>query len=359
MGVGAWIAWGLGASLALYLVAMLVSWVVLRVRVAYDEVHEAEAGDGVRLALYRLRGEGTPVLLVHGMGVTHRALDVDPRHSLARALHAAGRDVWLMDLRGRGGSRRGVRRAGRGKPSRFVFDDYVLHDLPAALACVRERTGHARVHYVGYSMGGGVGMAYLSRHAGAAAIASFVSLAGVWPPALGREARDVAGFARKVAWWGVFRLDWLARIGAWHQGWTADPMRRWLGVWGETTGAAFRRAIWNGSAPISLAVVDEFLGAAKAGAWRAPADGFDYDAGWAAADLPCLFLAGDRDRVVAPRCVRGSHEACGSPTKELLVLGPDAGCVGSYGHVDVAWGERAPAEVFPRIAAWIDAHDGP
>src|SRR5262249_19216077 len=104
-----------------------------------DEIHYATTTDGWRLAILRYRAEGRPaVLLVHGLAVSSANFDLHDR-SLARALQAAGYDVWVLELRGRGLSTR---------PQLFSkvrydwsFDEYAERDLPAACDEVLRATG--------------------------------------------------------------------------------------------------------------------------------------------------------------------------------------------------------------------------
>jgi len=339
--------------LFLVVVATALSWVVLRVPRTYDDRYTVRTDDGVDLALFRLRGADPkryPVLLVHGMGVDHRVFDVMDGVSLARFLHARGWDVWLLDLRGVGGSRRTA-------PRRGGFDDYVVHDLPAALGFVQETSRRPRVHLLGFSMGGTVGYGWCARHPQTPALASFVALGAPWPADLGPEARATMGFARHLLWTGVFYLDVLAKLGAWFQGLWYDVIWRFLGAPRGMVGPVFRRAVLNASQPIRLDVVEGFRRAAEAGEWRSDDGSIAYDEGWSKVQLPVRFLTGDYDAVVAGSCVEGAWRRCGSPDKEFMMLGPEAGCAQSYGHVDLTWGRHANDDVFPRIHDWFKRHD--
>ena len=339
--------------LLLYLVVTALSWWVLRVPHRVDERATCRTADDVDLALFRLRGtvpRRYPVLLVHGMGVDHRVFDVTPRTSLARALQAQGFDVWMLDLRGVGASRRGVPRDGG-------LDDYIQYDLPAALAHVREATHRPAVHLVGYSMGGTIGYGWCARHPDTPGVASFVALGSPWPSDLGPQARATMRLARTLRWFGVLRLDVFARLGAWMQGWFYDVIWGFLGAPRGTTGPVFRRAILNASQPIRWGVVQAFACAAEKGEWRSDDGKVSYDDGWARVRLPVRLIAGDHDLVVAGSCVAGAWQRCGSPDKEYVVLGPEAGCPQSYGHVDLTWGRHAAEDVYPRISDWLKRHD--
>ena len=114
---------------------------------AVDEVHWLTTDDGWRLALTRYRGDtprGQPLLLCHGLGANHFIFDVAPRVSLARYLKKRGWDVWLLDLRGVGTSE---------QPTPFNqrqwswnVEDYLEHDIPAAIEYVCQRTHSPALH---------------------------------------------------------------------------------------------------------------------------------------------------------------------------------------------------------------------
>ncbi|MQM26977.1 alpha/beta fold hydrolase, partial [Glycomyces albidus] len=87
-------------------------------------------------------GSGPPVLVVHSLVTRSWVLDLAPGRSLIAALLEAGHDVYLLDW-----GTPGPGDAGRG------FDDYV-GTLMLAEQAVRERSGHADLHVVGYCLGG-------------------------------------------------------------------------------------------------------------------------------------------------------------------------------------------------------------
>jgi polyhydroxyalkanoate synthase len=122
--------------------------------------------DGWRIAIHRYAPSGPvirkhPIVLCHGLAANHLTFDVHPEVSLARHLALRGYLTLAVDLRGGGHSERpslvGERRFG------WAFDDYLLYDVPAAMAYAKQITGAAAVHWVGHSMGGILGYAHLAR----------------------------------------------------------------------------------------------------------------------------------------------------------------------------------------------------
>ena len=99
-----WILVGVLASLLVASWAHYVYWVRrFRLSVEYAEHERLRTADGSAIELRRLTPPAMPslppVLLVHGVAANHRNVDLQPDRSLARYLHARGRDVWLVMLR--------------------------------------------------------------------------------------------------------------------------------------------------------------------------------------------------------------------------------------------------------------------
>ena len=86
------------------------------------------------------------------------------------------------------------------------------------------------------------------------------------------------------------------------------------------------------------------------------ADGtIDYRAGLSALRVPTLAIGGAGDQVVPAARVRPYATAVAGDAK-WLEAGRLAGMDADYGHLDLGLGERAPEEIFPVIAAWLDDH---
>jgi pimeloyl-ACP methyl ester carboxylesterase len=130
------------------------------------QLYRTRTRDGWSIAVWNYHAEAkgengrrTPVLVVHGLGSNRHDLDCpDDRYSLARYLHADGFDVWIVELRGAGASNHRVKKALHG----FTIDDYIEHDLPAALRLVEDETGEAQVHWVGHSLGGSLAYPFMA-----------------------------------------------------------------------------------------------------------------------------------------------------------------------------------------------------
>jgi hypothetical protein len=112
-----------------------------------DEVVPFTSGDGVELNLVHVRGKHEPtrppVLLVHGAGVRANIFRAPSGRTLVDALLDEGWDVWLENWR-----------ASIDVPrSRWTLDDAAIHDHPAAVRTVLERTRADEVRAVIHCQG--------------------------------------------------------------------------------------------------------------------------------------------------------------------------------------------------------------
>jgi pimeloyl-ACP methyl ester carboxylesterase len=113
---------------------------------------------------------GEPLLLVHGFSQNRHTWTSG---EFVKNLLYFGLDIHIVELRGHGKSNAQLQHersesTGRPLPPDLDYgwdaDDYLLHDLPAATAAVKARTGRRRVFYVGHSMGGMLGYGYAGLH---------------------------------------------------------------------------------------------------------------------------------------------------------------------------------------------------
>ncbi len=106
--------------------------------------------DGLRLA-YRVEGEGSPILLVHGFASTHQVNWIAT--SWSRTLVEAGRRVIMADGRGHGAS---------DKPHDAA--DYTLEAMAGDIVALLDHLGEPGADLMGYSMGGMVSLVAAALH---------------------------------------------------------------------------------------------------------------------------------------------------------------------------------------------------
>jgi len=114
--------------------------------------------DGARIAIKRKPVKrGVPVIFLHGLAANADLWDLPEVHSeqyhyqsLASVLHAAGYDIWLVNLRGHGAPR--MLSEPPADQGDWCVDHFILYDLPAVVDHVRRVTGY-RPFVIGASMG--------------------------------------------------------------------------------------------------------------------------------------------------------------------------------------------------------------
>ncbi len=344
--------------------AMLVSFALARlhymywvrrltVPAEYSERHELVTHDDVPITLYRLEPPPTPteppVLVVHGLAANHRNVDAEPDRSVARYLHDQGRDVWLLTLRSGNPTLSAAQRA------KVDFRAMVHNDIPDAIAFVRDRTHADRIDYVGFSMGGMLLYAALTRTVSPNAlrrVAFIGSPARVSPPILIlRRLR----FLPRI----VFRGLWLrlgARMAAFVVELLRTPIHRFIynpdNVGRGTTRRALVNLIEDVQAPLSA---DFATWALADGIVRV--DGEDIAAELPSVELPAIFFAGTADRIAEASAVRVAYERWGSDAesidKRFVLMGREGGCRHDYGHGDLAIGDHLESELFVPLGAFL------
>jgi pimeloyl-ACP methyl ester carboxylesterase len=323
------------------------------------ETHRFETDDGWHIHLHRYppaaAAPGAPVLFVHGMGANRHNFDLNPRHSLARHVAAAGFDAWVVELRGRGAS--------PVPPDRLAdwdFEDFLHRDMRRAVALVRERCGQP-VHWVGHSMGGMLGVAYAEVY-GQRDLRSLVLFAT--PLVFGRRQWMIKawGWLAQVhrvlptmdqERWGRRALPLMQRSSR-----ALDFFLRYLAnpdnVDDETVQELFHKLVTNEAPRIIL----QFSDWVRSGEFRSADRSFSYSAHLGRVSLPSLFISGVSDRMAPPRYTRREAKRLGSRQVELIELGRAQGFSIDYGHGDMVVGKQAPREVYPLVVDWLRRRTG-
>jgi len=328
-----------------------------------DELRLTTTRDGWRIALWRYgpapEGHGTPVLLCHGMGSNRFNLDGPGDTSLARHLHAAGYDVWLLELRGAGASQR--RLGPTGLLYQWTFEDYVHHDAPAALRLVRRVTRRPRVLWVGHSLGGMVAYALLMTPA-ADSVAGAVTLASPGMTGVGHLGLDRWVALRRLLRYAPPRIPSgsAAFLGAPFAGLLAealeDPLRDWGWHPDNFDLDVVRFMMRHGVEDLSRSLLMEFARWYAARRMSDRYDLFSFGDHLERVTVPVLLVAGSHDGLTPPHDIADVAERIGSADKTFRVVGRSHGFAHDYSHVDLVLGRHAHRDVFPLVTDWLDAH---
>jgi pimeloyl-ACP methyl ester carboxylesterase len=270
------------------------------------------SGDGVALALHRLKGDRSPVLFVPGGFSDHRFWTGTAGSGLARSASEAGFDAYVLDPRGHGRSARPDAGA------RWVFSDWVEHDVPAAIRASAGKDG--RVILIGHSAGGAAALgAVLGDEDLRDRVRALVLIATPAP--------ELARIRRAGAWFIVALSLLLGRFPAKILGFSdQDELPHVMAQWMR----------WN-----------------LAGRWADPGrpDLLDRAGNLA---MPVLVVSGSGDRLFSPPeiCARLAARLTGAPMT-ILNCGKATGFSENFGHAGLVLSRNARREVWPRVLAWM------
>jgi pimeloyl-ACP methyl ester carboxylesterase len=313
-----------------------------------DDVYRVPTLDGASIALGRYHPRGprrflTPVVLCHGLGANRFDLDFDETYSVARFLARRGFETWVLELRGRGMA---------GRPMHTTFDDQARDDVGTALKTVLSANQARDVLWVGHSKGGLVAYAHLARQPNAP-IRAVVTMG---TPIQFDAQPGVKQFLRAVA--PALKLKTIPM--RWATGLIAPlglppwPLGPYLANAGNMEPRVIRQAISNVSADILGGVARQFSRWISTGRLDGE-DGFDYRAALKNVKTPMLLVAGIKDMLAPPSTVTPTLKLLGGPA-EYLLLAMSQGFSADYGHGDLVLGRRAPEEVFPKVAEFLERH---
>lgn len=332
---------------------------MLQPRHKFDETHVVPTDDGAHVALHRYlpRGEkrGNPVILCHGIACNRHFWDLSPESSFAQALANAGRDVWVLEMRGHGQSHRvPTLQPWKGVSIRWDFDHYVHHDLPAAIDFVRSRGNSKKVDWIGHSMGGMV----LYAHLGTTSGDDVENLITIGSPTFidnrfwaWRVANAFAGMAGLMPHLPV-------RLGAWAASGAVLAMHPILPlpIYTRENMSAREAAMLFHNVLDDISGGEVALGAQfiRERGFRSRDGSISYAEKLREIRHPALLLAGSRDFLVMPRDVRAAFERLGSEDKTLHIFGKKQGHTHDYGHADLVLGRYVKTEVVPLVLDWLE-----
>ncbi|MFU8804949.1 MAG: alpha/beta hydrolase [Bradymonadaceae bacterium] len=316
------------------------------------EKYVVPTADGLSLALWRIRPGGgvrrkAPVMLQHGLASNHLSFHL-PGRSLAGWLAERGHDVWLPELRGHGSS------LAHGYDWRI--DDYLEFDLPAIVGAILGHSEAEELQWVGHSMGGILLMCYGILHRDAP-IQRGMTLGSALDYKVGHT-----GFSHLLKLRPIIErlvaipYGTLVHLIAPAMGRGAIRALEGFNAWPSNIDPAMARALHARcfhtiptSLLSSLATTFEPEGLCLKSGFRFMEAASDFP-------FPMQLIAGSRDAQVAVDAVLHTAELLGENAR-VLVHGLDNGDADEYGHWDLILGCRAPQEVWPGIARWLEAEE--
>jgi pimeloyl-ACP methyl ester carboxylesterase len=321
------------------------------------ESYRVQTRDGWRLGLRRLRASerpaNGPLLLVHGLGGTGNAF-LMPGRSPAQLLAQAGFDCWVVDLRGRPGSEPPAGTRGRV----WDLEDYLDEDLPALIETVLRESGWPQLGWVGHSMGGILGYAYVIRHS-PRGVSCLVSLGAALDYTHGESTfRELAKLRPLLDLLPFVPVGALAQLSALLLGILPSKVERFSFHPSNLERALARRYFANTMCNVSCAELRNLCSVVELGGLC------DRKAErWYAREArqfvrPLLAIAGDDDHQCDLRDARATFELVASADKTFIGVGSSFGHDVPYGHEDLLVGRHTLREVWPPIADWLGSRTG-
>lgn len=299
------------------------------------------------------RSDRATVLLVHGYGQNRYAWHL-PSRSFVNHLANAGFDVFNLDLRGQGRSRK------FGAPRPSVLAEYIEEDLPRAFEEVRRLSGRDDMFLVGHSLGG------LISYAAAPFASQFIrGLVTIGSPFHFTQGSGILRFfAQVVATLDKSGVDvgntslplrMLGRSMSALRGYLESPLypiklRGWHAgaIEPEILAEHLKYAFDVASVPVMLTMFrwssGAFGGKAGAGTTRSD-DGLSYAERFERCTMPLLVIAGTGDDLAPPDSVEPAYLLSRSPDKSYREL--------PLGHIDLLVGRDAPKTTWRMVERWI------
>lgn len=347
--------WILIAVVAIIAVILLVwaAWQALLLRYQEEpdahEIHSVKTKDAwdIKLFRYKPRGDkGEPVFLCHGAFANHTNFTKPRGACLVDTLLDHGYDCWLIDLRGTRSSEPALGR----KRTSVQMDDYLLYDVPAALAFIRQVTGYPQVHWIGHSLGGMLLYAHVLLHgthyvADGVTLGSPIGFKGTKISKNRLLLKLVRSFPHLIG--AIMRTA--GRVGKnLHPRSNAFPIN-WRNLHRQVRG----RDLFNMIETPPTRMTQELSDWATSQSWRMNGGELDVAGNLHQLDIPLFAIYGAADPFVPVQQALEFVQRLPHPNKQIMVLGKDDGFAADYNHVDLAFGAEGVDEVYEPIAAWL------
>jgi polyhydroxyalkanoate synthase len=293
-----------------------------------------------------------PLVLIAPLAVNMFVYDLLPERSFVRYLMAQGFDVYLIDW---------------GKPTRkqagLTLENYIKEFLPACLNAVREHSGSKKLNLQGWSMGGGMALAYtaLFKDENINKIVTYgTPIDGHANGAMGQQYKRLAHLLksarinfRKVPAKLLYTPGWANVIGFK----LLDPVGSLKGYWNLISQLHDREFVAQHA---NQAAFIDSLEAYPGGALRdwfasiwlenETANGH-FKVGKAVANFkeiacPVLGIAGKTDNLANVACCKPITKVVGSEKSEFFI--------GPGGHIGIMSGKESPNTIWAKTVSWLN-----
>lgn len=301
----------------------------------------------VRKRLSSLTETKAAVLLVHGFG-QNRYTWHSSKRSFSNYLASHGYDVFNIDLRGRGRSKR------FGAIDDTGLDDYIREDVPAAIRAAIRVSGHKQVFLIGHSMGGLISYC-VAGSIMREEVAGVISIGSPYRFGAGNiYLRLGAPILYALHFTGLFDNDppvpfrflsaeMRKRIWLWDNPYIPLPVRAWKprGIERDILKENLKASFEHSRFGIAMGIM------ATERALKSHDGLLDYGVAFELNQKPLLVITGSDDQLAPPESGRPVYDRSRSPDKTYREF--------PMGHIDLVIGRQAPSTVWPVIRHWLDA----
>jgi pimeloyl-ACP methyl ester carboxylesterase len=327
---------------------------LFRFRRQGDQTHYATTGDGWNVALQRFVPSQKrflePIFICHGLGVNRCNFDPADDRSLPLILRDLGFEVWTVDLRAAGLSTQP--RLFSKFHWNFDFDDYLRYDIAASIRYIRRLCDNQKVFWVGHSMGGMLGYAWMGLNPdhgikGLVAISSPVCLRrSPWLRRINLLLRILA-LSPKVYFRSVARF-FCPLIGLY------PSLTMGFVFYGRgTERPLIRRCAVNVCENVPGTLMRQFSHWVGTDRFCSRDEAVNYFENLKNITEPVFVATAEKDRLAAPAACAPAYEHIPSEDKQFRVFGTDRGDDFDFGHGDIVVGRKAASVVFPEVIDWI------
>lgn len=285
------------------------------------------AGDELHLRHFKPKVEAKAVLLLLHGAIENGRIFYSSKgdKGLAPYLAQNGFEVFVGDLRGRGGSRPHI-----SPSSNYGQTEAIVEDITAMADHLTRESGGRPQHWIAHSWGGVLLASHLLRFPERRATVESLTFFGT--------KRSVASISLKrfigidIVWNRASKLATL--------------------LYGYLPG---KKLNLGSDDETKRSHADSVAWVKNTKEWIDPADGFDYGAAAKTVELPrTLSLAGINDAYLGnPKDVQRFLKECHLPPGAFLLLSKSNGNQRDYGHIDMLTATEALTDHFPLVCNWL------
>jgi pimeloyl-ACP methyl ester carboxylesterase len=308
--------------------------------------------DGCELSMTRVRrADGASrgaVVLQHGLGSNGMVFDY-PGRSLAQELAQAGFDCFVSQLRG-----------ANAQPTQpikpYGLDEYVAYDVPAILETACATGEHARVHWVGHSLGGILLMLHAIEQPDAP-IERFVAIGSSLDYRPGRsvyrDLRRLLGLISRGL--RAVPFDTFARWNALSAGYGPLLLPEKMNFWRSNVEREIMRGLLqHGFTQIPVRLLLDLDSTFTPRGFSRAAGRIEYLTRASDFRVASCLIVGSRDAQCGEAAVdETARLLSGAPGLRVARFGRTHGHLDDYGHFDLILGKRAEHEVWPTIRNFL------